>query len=321
MSGKTEKERCHLAHTVGRFLNLEDERDHRRQAIEDLARLLAGDVCEAVRQALSEELRVCPFLPEDIAEKIARDVDAVAVPFVESSPVLSEEFLADLVEDCSEHVRGAVAARPGLGEAVAIRIVERGAEYSVGRLLVNDRAEVSSEIGFRVCERFGENDGLLISLSRRPDLRLVVIDRLVEKLSQDVSDKLVADYGLAEDYAGYLRAQTHRRALQHTFGGASDSEIEAYLKRLHRLGDLGPDMLLHFVETGELRFFRIALAVRAGIPEPNVARLLDEGGALGFDRLLEKGGIGEVVTKLIRTSYYSNFGWAARAVRNRGRLH
>ena len=54
---------------------------------QDIARIMAQDVAETVRRALAESLRRAVHLPRDVALRMARDVEAVALPILSDSPV------------------------------------------------------------------------------------------------------------------------------------------------------------------------------------------------------------------------------------------
>lgn len=314
---QSDEERRHLAVTVGRFLLNENKHDDRREAIENLARLLSHDASVAVREALAQEVKVCEFLPRDVAERIARDVEDVSIPFITESPVLSDEFLTELVEICSEAVRAVVAGRAGLSEPVGLAITEFGSSGSVATLMENHDAAVTEKICAAVCNQHSDDQEILQSMSERSDLTLIIVDRLVAHMSAYACEKLVAKYGLARDYASYLESQTRRHAIRATFASASDAEVEAYLSRLHRMDDLGPDILLHFLSEGEIRFFRIALGVRSCIPEENISLLLSEGGSVGLDGLLEKCGFKGAVLRLIRVQYFECLAKENRTVTSR----
>src|SRR5258707_110832 len=79
-----------------------------RRLAEDIFRALARDAADRVRQALSEHLKDSRDLPHDVALALARDIDAVALPVLQHSLVLSD---ADLIE---------IVRRGGAGKQVAI---------------------------------------------------------------------------------------------------------------------------------------------------------------------------------------------------------
>ena len=67
----------------------------------DIVRIMAQDAELAVRRALSESLRSATQLPRDVALRLAKDVEAVALPILISSPVLTDADLMALVKSGS----------------------------------------------------------------------------------------------------------------------------------------------------------------------------------------------------------------------------
>lgn len=308
LSNQTELDRLQLATSAGQFLSKYPEGAADRDAFEDLARTLVADASALVRAALAKEIRSSPGLPVDIAEKIARDIEDIAVPFIELSPVLSEEFLAELVEECSEAARSAVAGRPQVSKLVSFSIARHGGEPSVARLLGNQGAVCSSNVYQRALERFEDCEAVQNGLLSRSNLTLMIIDKLVEKISADASEKLVRKYGLASDLAGYLRDQARREALHKAMHSASAAEVDAYLRRQHDKGNISPDLLSKFLEADLPELFRKALALSAGETPDAVEDFLDSGPS-GLELVLNKTGFDKDTFPMIVASfveYYSN---------------
>lgn len=302
ISGQSESERTHLASTVGRFLAVEPE-DHRRQPIENLARILSVDLCLDVRETLAKEVRSCRFLPEDLAETIARDVEDISIPFLADCPGVSDRLLEQIAREASEDARLAIAGRDVVVEPVGFAISEIGAEASIARLIGNQGANISGRICLSVAERFEDDAELMGAIANRPDLTLSIVDILIQRITEAASSNLVQRYGLAEDYASYVAGQSRRRALHKIFCGASDGEVEAYLRRLHRVGELTSGIILQFLDDGQQSFFEISMAVKANVPRTNISVLLNEGGEVGFERMLEKSGIAADLYPLMRSTY------------------
>lgn len=302
ISGQSEAERTHLADTVGRFLAFEPD-DHRRQPVEQLARILSKDLCLDVRETLAREIRSCRFLPEDLAETIARDVEDISIPFLAECPGISDRLLEQIARDAGEEARLAIAGRDELAEPVGFAITEVGEEVSVERLVGNQGATISDRICLGVAKRFEDRTDMIDQIANRPDLTLRVVDILIQRITEAVGSNLVKRYGLAEDYASYVSGQARRRALQKIFAGASDGEVEAYLRRLQRVGELSTDIILQFLSDGHQGFFEISMAVKANVPRSNISVLLREGGEAGLERMLEKTGIAAELHPLMRTTY------------------
>ncbi|HLO75939.1 MAG TPA: hypothetical protein VK196_05730, partial [Magnetospirillum sp.] len=72
-----------------------------RKLAEDIFRLMVKDAEVRVRQALSRQLKENPLVPHDVAISLARDVDAVALPMLQFSEVLTDEDLIEIVKSQS----------------------------------------------------------------------------------------------------------------------------------------------------------------------------------------------------------------------------
>ena len=98
----------------------------------DVVRIMAQDAELAVRRALSHSLRSAAQLPHDVALRLASDVEAVALPILINSPVLTDQDLIALVNGGSEPKQEAIAGRPGQAGA-------RDRQHPVDRSRAADR--------------------------------------------------------------------------------------------------------------------------------------------------------------------------------------
>ena len=212
-----------------------------------------------MRNTLAREIRACQFLPEDLAATIAKDVEDISVPFLAECPGVSDHLLEQIARDAGEEARIAIAGRKTIAEPVSFAIAEVGGVVSIERLVDNEGAAISDRICVSVSERFEDRTDLMEKISNRPDLTLQIVDTLIQRITEAAGSSMVQRYGLAEDYASYLAGQSRRRALHKIFAGASDGEVEAYLRRLHRVGDLTSDIILQFLEDGQQSFFEISI--------------------------------------------------------------
>ena len=77
---------------------------------------MAQDAELAVRRALSHSLRSAAQLPHDVALRLASDVEAVALPILINSPVLTDQDLIALVNGGSEPQAGGDRRPPAVSE-------------------------------------------------------------------------------------------------------------------------------------------------------------------------------------------------------------
>jgi uncharacterized protein (DUF2336 family) len=109
---------------------------------QDIVRILARDVEEGVRASLSRGLRHSSNLPNDVARKLAEDVEYVALPMLADSLVLSDEDLIEIVSYGSSLKQEAIASRPNLTEPVTGALIDHGSEPAVAMLMGNNTAAI-----------------------------------------------------------------------------------------------------------------------------------------------------------------------------------
>lgn len=302
VDGQTKDERVALAHRIGKFLT-GDVGDKERTAAEELVKVLANDTSVMVREALSEELKSCPFIPKEIAMKMASDVKEVSMPFLIETQALSLETLVEIARQCGEVAREALAQRDGVPEELSFAISEHGQETSVSLLLENETAELSSRVCVALTERFGDNDKVMGGLSERHDLPLEVVDDLVKRMTSDISASLMERYGMAKDYGDYLASTTQFRAMNDRMKQATDGELERYLRGLYRDNMLTPSFILQLTQGGRARPTKIALAIRSGLPIGNISALMRDGSAHAFEGLAEKAGFSTAFGSPLKKAY------------------
>ena len=104
--------RVEVACKLGPSIDRSNLTDAELRSVQDIVRIMAQDVEEAVRAALSKSLRHSKRLPHDVALSLASDVESVALPILTHSPVLTDEDLVELIIRDSAVKQAAIAARP-----------------------------------------------------------------------------------------------------------------------------------------------------------------------------------------------------------------
>jgi uncharacterized protein (DUF2336 family) len=109
------------------------------QIAHDIIRAMAKDVELAVRRALSQSLRGARHLPHDVALRLANDVEAVALPILADSPVVTDTDLMELIRHGSAQKQETIAGRAGVSEQVADALATQGSEAAVAVLWATPR--------------------------------------------------------------------------------------------------------------------------------------------------------------------------------------
>ncbi|HUN49829.1 MAG TPA: DUF2336 domain-containing protein [Candidatus Sulfotelmatobacter sp.] len=259
-----------------------------REIANDIFRVMMRDAAARVRQSLAENLKHCPDVPRDVALVLANDVIEVAAPFLQSSTVLTEDDLIQIVTSQSPDHLLAVARRERLGAPVADALVERGTEAAVAALMENQTAAVSEQALQRALDRFGDSERVHGPMVYRSKLPITVAERLVTLVSNLLCERLLTHHDLPPSVAADLVLQSRERAVMSLSAGAGRTDVASLVAQLHENGRLTPTIVLRALCTGDLDFFENAMAALGGIPVANAYRLIHDGGQLGFQALYQR---------------------------------
>ena len=257
-------EKVVLTRRVSEFLHRSED-DEERAVIENVARMLAQDVATQVREALAFELRTCPYLPHDLAAKIASDVDDVAGPFLASTMVFSDSQLAGLVPHLEEHAHVTLARRKDIGTSTCEALVTFGSEKSVSYLVRNEAAPLNEKVLSKVVQRFPERQTLMDQLSARPELPISIVSQIIDKVSDKYRCLLEGQYGLTSDVSDNLMRTAASKTVWNMIENASEKQIHTYVGDLRAQKRLSVDLMLDMAERGSIAFLASALAYRSGL--------------------------------------------------------
>jgi len=260
-----------------------------RKIAEDIVRALSRDAAIRVRQALSEELKQSKHLPHDVALALGRDVEAVSLPVLSHSLVLTDADLIALVRSSGAAKQVAIAARRQVSTGVAEAIVEADEPVALATLVGNDGAELTEPLLQRVLDRHGSDETVQAPMAQRAHLPLTVLERLVAAASASLREMLAKRGDLPEHLASELVLGTRERATATPVSPDSiAAEALALAQQLHRGGRLTSNLVVRAVCLGDLAFVEAAFAVLADIPIHNARLLIYDAGPLGFKAIYER---------------------------------
>ena len=301
LSDPSPDHRAALAGKVATLFDGQQLTSAERKLAEDIIRIMARDAVVRVRQSLAENLKASPNLPPDIASTMARDVEAVALPILSMSTVLSESDLIEIVRAGSPSKQSAIAARPEVSPTLADELISHADERAVAVLVGNEGAKLDESRLNRVIDRFGDSPLVQEPLVKRSTLPMTVAERLVTKVSESLQAYLVANHDLPPDVAQELVLKSRERATVSLFTGESDeAAVEKLVAQLVRGGRLTPSLLIRSLCSGDIMFFEVAMAHLAKVPLLNVRLLIHDGGKLGLKSLYEKAGLPPALLTVVR---------------------
>lgn len=266
--------------------------DAQKSIADQIIRLLARDTDNKVRQTLAEVIKGSDKLPPDIAKGLARDIDPVAIPILQFSPVLSDDDLIEIIEQSGETKHIAISKRAIVSRNVSDTLIATAREAVVQSLLENQGSDIGDESLYSILDRMGHSEAIREALVHRRRLPVELTEKLISAVSDQLRAHLIEHHELPADLADQLAAETHDRATVDVLSEPmSEDEIDPLVAQLQENGRLTPSLVIRSLCLGNFTFFYAALARRAAIPSSSARRLLDGGDIGAIDALLHKADI------------------------------
>jgi uncharacterized protein (DUF2336 family) len=298
--------RCVVAQKVARLapgLSAE-QRARVGDIVVEVLRTLAADQLPRVRRILAEELKSATGVPTDVIERLARDDDIlVSAPVLEYSPLLSDEFLLEII--ASRPVQGtldAIARRAGLGERLSDAIVAADKEAAVTALLGNRSAQIREETLDEIVDRAERVAAWHKPLVSRPSLSARAIRRLTVYVADALLAVLARRNDLDPETAREVAAKVKKgieRELEPGANAAESTVDEA--RRLAAAGQLDEATILRALDRGRREFVIAAIAALSGIQQTAVDKIFSLASAKAIVAVVWKSGLSAHVAEVIQT--------------------
>lgn len=292
VKGRSDQERALVAHRLCHRMDRAPLTDAEHERAQDILRILASDATAVVRRALAVTLKSSPLVPRDVALRLARDIDSVCEPILNFSPAFTDDDLIEIVRIGDPIRQGAIASRPFVSEQVSDAIIELGEAPAVSALVSNDNAVLPSELLQKVIDRFEQTERVLEAVALRRELPLDVTERLVDLVSDQVREHLVAHHALTPETALRLAASAAERASIDLVDQAGrNADLGRFVQHLNRAGRLTSSLLLRALAHGHMAFFEHGLAELGGVPHHRTWLMVHDAGHLGLKAIYERAGL------------------------------
>lgn len=292
MKGETSEERAGVAHRLCRRIAIDALSDDERKYADEIIQILAQDAAELVRRTLSVTLRNSPKLPREVALKLAKDVESVALPVLENSPVFSDEDLREMVLSVTAAKQAAIAGRPKVSSALAEMISQHAAEMAVETLAGNPGADITEKAFDHQLSRFPKNSVLHEKIVLRDHVPVHIAEKMVSLVSGSVFDMLINRHELPAQMAIDLAAGSRERAtidLVEQAGRTND--LPRFVSQLHLNGRLTQSLIMRALCVGHMPFVEHALAELSGVPHGRVWLMIHDAGPLGLQAVFDRAGL------------------------------
>lgn len=300
LSDPSEDARAAVAAKVARQFSEVELAPRERELAREILGYLVHDVAVSVREALARCLDDNPAAPRDIVLKLARDIDRVALPVLERSPVLTDEDLVGLVYYGSPAKQCAIAGRPDVAAPVSEAIAHRGDRTAVLRLVHNAGAIINEAAATMLVNRYADDADVSVPLVQRGEMPALLVERLIAMVSEQLREYLVEQHEMDHRVAATLEEQTRERTTADAISRMSNDDMRALVAQLSENGRLTATLILRIACTGEMRFVEAAFANLTDVPDERIWRLIHDVGALGFRAVYARAGMPEALYPAFR---------------------
>ncbi|WP_296591360.1 DUF2336 domain-containing protein [Roseibium sp.] len=253
--------------------------------------ILLDDPSRGVRKAISKVLASSAHAPGHVVRCLAGDVDEVAIPILEASPILSEAELVDFLATGSDAVQSAIAGRADLPASVSAAICEVGCEAACRKLIQNTGAQVLQSSLLRIAQRFENHPDICDQLLRTRDLPLSTRYHLLMRLAENLDDHPIVLERVPEHQRQTFLSDAEDKVVLRLALEAGSEELPDFVEHLRESGKLTTRLLLRAVCCGRLRFFAAALANLGRVPLPRLCKLLLTVRRSALQAILRKAGL------------------------------
>lgn len=277
-----------LCRTIDRHVLTEDDRAWAQEII----RVMAQDAAELVRRALAVTLKHSPVVPRDVALRLARDVESIALPILSASPVFTDHDLMEIVRLGGPVRQVVIAKRPRVSQAVTQTLAEHGSERAVEAACANDNADFAERTLQQVIARFETSERVLSAVAYRNVLPLSVTERLIDLVSETVRDHLIDHHEISAELALEIASGAKERATVDLVDQAGRTgDVRSFVAHLHRHDRLTASLLLRGLAHGHMTFFEWGLAELATVPHHRTWLMIHDAGPLGLRAIYERAGL------------------------------
>jgi uncharacterized protein (DUF2336 family) len=292
VKGDSVDERAAAAHKLCRAVERASLTEEDRAAAQGVIRVLAYDTAELVRRALAVTLKTSELMPRDVAMRLARDLDSIALPVINASPVFTDDDLVEIVKSGAVSRQIAVAERETLSKQVTAAVAIYGAESAVVAACANDNARFAEASLQRAIDRFARSDDVTRAIAYRKELPVTISERLVDIVSESVRKHLVEHHALKLDTAMRLTSVARERVTVDLVDQAAvTTDYASFATHLNQNGRLNASLLLRAIARGQMLFFEHAVAELSGVPHERTWLMVHDAGPLGFRAIYERAGL------------------------------
>jgi uncharacterized protein (DUF2336 family) len=292
IKGVSEDDRAQAAHKICRCIDEAELSPEERAHAEGILGIMAQDAAVLVRRALAVALKNSPKLPREIANRLAQDIETIALPVIMNSPALTDADLVSIVRACPPSKQIAVASRETLSTTVTGALSAFAVPEAVERALSNDNAAFDEEGLETALTRFEDISTITKAMVHRNALPVTVTEKLVSMVTGELFDHLVNNHELPPQIAIDLAMASRERAtLDIVEQAGRQRDIARFVQQLNLNGRLTPSLIMRGLCLGHMDFVEHAMAELAGLAHQRMWLLMHDSGPLGLKAAFDRAGL------------------------------
>jgi uncharacterized protein (DUF2336 family) len=262
--------------------------------VEEIFRIAIRDAEVKIRVTISEALKEAEHLPHDIALSLANDVNDVADPMIEYSPVLTDEDLMEIIKSSDMQKIIAISRRKNLTKKLAKKLLKNSNKDVITNILGNSQF-ANSEKGFEdIITSLADNrdaiKALIGTISLPPKLTETMMHKVADNMVQEMKKKYDFSPGVLDRVAGHTLELSTLTIITEK---STAHEVESLISHLYDFNRLTTSLIISSLCVCKIRFFISALSKRSGVSKANIKTLMESGGIDGLSKLLTKAGMPE----------------------------
>lgn len=253
------------------------EREHFSEILGGVARTMATEV----REELARRLASIAEAPRDLVIQLAHDEEVcVATPILETSTVLSQEDLLEIVERCGNGHRAVVATRADIDERLSEALVDHGDDQVVSALISNNQACIAPATIEKVAVRATSSEILQAPLIGRDDLPADVMHEMYWAVSGKLRTCILERSAeLDPEIVDKVLVQMERKLLKdNRVHEKKRSQAQEFIDRKAATRELSETLLVDLVRTDKLEELACGFAHLVKIDAATARRILHDPG-------------------------------------------
>ncbi len=249
---------------------------------------LAVDNDRTVRVALVDELSSVENLNQDLIFAVIADEDAIALPFLATTPSLNSWHMQAILRVGDEARQKTVASRHDISPDAISFIVRAGSAAAAATLLGNSKVKLTPPDLHLIYTRLGQSgevvDHLLTRVDLPLDIRIMQAKRAAVRMRQ-----MMAERGwMPANDANDLVADAEESAVLQVLKQSTSAERSFAMQFLASQNMLTPSLILRAACLGEMDVVASALGHLSGQQAERVTGLIMMKGAAGVKSMLNR---------------------------------